>query len=119
MIAGTLEYGGSKHVATAVLEMNRKFPGIRSALNLKYEQKLIQRSKEKKFHVLSYNRAKEPMRIKKKENSSIAWGVKNSIKNATALPDMVYHKGDFGKEPMILVFGRDPNDVVKKVSRFL
>ena len=33
--AGILEYGGSKHVATAVLTIQKKFPEIRSALNIK------------------------------------------------------------------------------------
>ncbi|SVA71998.1 uncharacterized protein METZ01_LOCUS124852, partial [marine metagenome] len=27
------------------------------------------------------------------------------------------HKGDIGKEPMILIFGKNPDDVVKKASK--
>ncbi|MBF8303505.1 MAG: phosphomethylpyrimidine kinase, partial [Candidatus Dadabacteria bacterium] len=34
-IAGDLSYGGSKHVAMALITMNEKFPDIRSAINLK------------------------------------------------------------------------------------
>ena len=49
------------------------------------------------------------------KNSSIAWGITNSIK--TKLPDIIYHKGDMGKEPMILIFGKNPNDVIKKTSK--
>jgi len=32
-------------------------------------------------------------------------------------PDIIYHKGDIGKEPMILIFGKNPDDVIRKVSK--
>ena len=35
VVAGDLTYGGSKHVATALLIMNKKYPQIYSAINLK------------------------------------------------------------------------------------
>ena len=53
---------------------------------------------------------------KQKENSSISWGISNCI-NAKS-PAIIYHKGDIGKEPMILIFGNNPDDVIKKVSKF-
>ena len=65
--------------------------------------------------VLSYDRTKEPKKIKSKENSSIIWGVTNSLKNKC--PDLIYHKGDIGKEAMILIFGINPSNVIKKVSK--
>ena len=37
-VAGKLTYGGSKHVATSLLAVNKKFPKIRSAINLKYQK---------------------------------------------------------------------------------
>ena len=48
------------------------------------------------------------------ENTSISWGISNSLK--TKSPDVIYHKGDIGKEPMILIFGKDPRDVIRKTS---
>ncbi|MEJ2260663.1 MAG: bifunctional hydroxymethylpyrimidine kinase/phosphomethylpyrimidine kinase, partial [Nitrosopumilaceae archaeon] len=39
--AGELEYGGSKHVATAVISMNKKLKKIRSAINLKFSEDTI------------------------------------------------------------------------------
>jgi len=39
------------------------------------------------------------------------------MKNLETPPDVISHKGDFGKEPMIIVFGKDPNKVVDKISR--
>ncbi len=119
IIAGNLEYGGSRHVASAVVEISKKFPEIRSAINIKYDEKIIKKFKKSKFRIGFYDRRNEPTRIKKKENSSISWGIKMAIKDLKTPPDIIYHKGDFGKEPMILVFGKTPSEVMKKISCIL
>jgi len=113
--AGEIVCGGSQHVGTAVIQVSKKFPKIRSGLNIKYDPKIISKAKKSKFTVLSYDRSKEPKKSKQKENSSISWGISNSL-NAKS-PDVIYHKGDIGKEPMILIFGKNPVDVIRKVSR--
>ena len=38
IMAGELSYGGSKHVATALLSINKKYSKIQSAINLKYRK---------------------------------------------------------------------------------
>jgi len=119
VVSGTLEYGGSRHVGSALLEMRKRFPKMRAAVNIKYDPKLINRCKKIGFRVGSYNRSKEPSKIKRKENLSISWGIKQSIKNSKVSPDVIFHKGDFGKEPMIMVFGLNPREVVEKISKIL
>jgi len=115
--AGDIVYGGSQHVGTAVIQVNKKFSEIRSGLNIKYDPKIISKAKKSKYTILSYDRTKEPKKSKQKENSSISWGISNSL-NAKS-PDVIYHKGDIGKEPMILIFGKNPDDVIKKVSKLI
>ena len=100
-------------MATAVLEVSKKFPDIRSAINIKYETKLIDKAKKKGLRVTNYDRSKESRSSKKKENSSIAWGISSCLKSDP--PDIIYHKGDMGKEPMIIIFGNDPSEVIKKI----
>lgn len=117
--AGTLEYGGSKHVATAVLTMQKKFPQTRSALNIRYSQDLVKKFEKSKASISHYNRIKEPKINKIRENSSISWGINEAIKRSTTPPDIIYHKGDFGKEPMIIVFGTSPSQVLDKISKIL
>jgi hydroxymethylpyrimidine/phosphomethylpyrimidine kinase len=119
VVAGSLEYGASKHVATAVLNVQKKFPHIRSALNLKFDENLLSKFSKTKNKISSYDRTHEPKTTKLKENSSISWGVKDAIKNSVSPPDVIYHRGDFGKEPMIIVFGRNPKQVVSKVAKML
>jgi len=113
--AGDLVFGGSQHVASAVIEVSKKFPEIRSAINIKYNPKIITKAKKCKMSVLSYDRKKESKNSKLKENSSISWGVSNCLKSE--MPDMIYHKGDLGKEPMIIVFGIAPAEVVRKIKQ--
>ncbi len=114
---GNLKYGGSKHVGSAVLEVSKRFPSIRSALNIKFDKATIEGAKRKGLHVLSYDRSREPTHIKKKEGSTISWGMHKAVRNAKIPPDIIFHKGGIGKEPMILIFGRTPNDVLKKLIK--
>jgi hydroxymethylpyrimidine/phosphomethylpyrimidine kinase len=115
LTAGEIIYGGSHHVGTAVIEVSKKFPNIRSGLNIKFDSKIISKAKSCGLVVLNYDRGKEPKKSKLKEGSSIKWGINNALKIKS--PDVIYHKGDVGKEPMILVFGETPNDVMKKLSK--
>ena len=112
--AGELVFGGSQHVATAVIQVSKKFSKIRSAINIKYEPKIITNAKKHKMSVLSYDRKNESKKSKSKENSSISWGISSCLKSN--IPDIIYHKGDFGKEPMIIVFGETPAEVVRKIK---
>lgn len=118
IVAGNLTYGGSKHVATALLAMNKKFPQINSALNLKYQKTTISKIKKSKLSICSYDRTDEPKNVKIK-GSTIEWGIKKAIKDTKVTPDVIFHKGDFGKEPMIIIFGDTPNVILKKLSKIV
>jgi hydroxymethylpyrimidine kinase / phosphomethylpyrimidine kinase / thiamine-phosphate diphosphorylase len=68
--------------------------------------------------VASYNRSREPKKIKRKEGSSVSWGILAALsKNPKA--DVIYHMGDVGKEPMITVFGRNPAEIVERIKAIL
>ncbi len=118
IVAGDLEYGGSKHVATALLIMNKKFPQICSAINIKYQNQTILKIKKTKLVVSSYDRNQEPKSIKFKK-STIEWGINCAIRNSNKVLDIVYHKGDFGKEAMIIVFGKTPKNILEKISKII
>ena len=104
VVAGHLKFGGSKHVASALLEMAKKFPKIRSSINVKYDPMIIQKAEKKDLTIKNYNRKNEPLRIKKREYSSVSWGIKNAIKNSSKPPDIIFHKGDHRKRTNDLNF---------------
>ncbi|PBO84688.1 MAG: bifunctional hydroxymethylpyrimidine kinase/phosphomethylpyrimidine kinase [Thaumarchaeota archaeon] len=116
IVAGDLEYGGSKHVATAMLTVNKKFPQIQSAINIKYQNTTISKIKKLKLIVSRYDRNQEPKNVKNK-GSTIEWGIKSAIKNLKESPDVIFHNGGFGKEPMIIIFGDTPKNILKKISK--
>jgi hydroxymethylpyrimidine/phosphomethylpyrimidine kinase len=119
IIAGHLKYGGSRHVASAILEITKKFPSIRSGVNIKYDDKTIQKAISKGLKVSSYDRKQEPEEIKEKEGRTISWGIKTVITNSDTSPDIIFHKGGFGKEAMILIFGKNPTDVLRKILKII
>ena len=97
--------------------MNKKFPDVRSAINLRYNKEIISKLRKERLHISSYDRNAEPKNVKTKEGSSIEWGIKYAIKNLKEPPDVIYHKGDFGKEPMIIIFAKTPALIIEKISK--
>jgi hydroxymethylpyrimidine kinase / phosphomethylpyrimidine kinase / thiamine-phosphate diphosphorylase len=115
--ASYIEFGASRHVASAILAYMGVDPSTRSAINIRLDNKTLAACKSL-FAVSSYDRSKEPKGIKRKEGSSISWGTRNALsRNPKA--QVVYHEGDIGKEPMIMVFGRNPCEVVARIKSIL
>jgi len=98
--------------------MNKKYPETNSAINIKFQDATISKVKKSKLVMSSYDRMLEPKNVKSK-GSTIEWGIKSAMNNSKKMPDVIYHKGDFGKEPMILVFGKTPQDVLNKVIKII
>lgn len=120
---GPVEFGASDHLARAVLTYMRFYPEYRSAINIRYSREIIEEiieiAQERGFKVSFYDRREEPEEIKAKEGATIPWGIETAIKRIKERPDIIYHLGDVGKEPMILVFGRNPREVLEKIKMLI
>ena len=115
--ASYIKFGASSHVASAVLAYKGVNPDFMSAINIRFDDRIVDICKSL-FTVSSYDRSQEPKKIKRTEGSSVAWGIHTALsKNRFA--DVIYHRGDIGKEPMITVFGRNPAEVVSKIKAIL
>lgn len=117
--AGNVSFGASKHVATAVLAAMRHDKTIRAAMNIKYDESIIKICRALGLEVSNYDRTKEPKSVKKKEGMSVKWGIQQAVAKTGAVPDVIYHIGDWGKEPMIILFGNKPMDVMRTVWAIL
>jgi hydroxymethylpyrimidine/phosphomethylpyrimidine kinase len=106
--------GGSKHVASAVLVAHSMDRRVRAAMNVRYDERILESAVRLGMSVSSYDRSREPPEIKGVEGMTIRWGVREAFNQAGKVTDIVYHLGDFGKEPMITIFGENAVDVVKK-----
>lgn len=107
------EFGVSSHMARLILTIMKHDPSKHSAMNIKYDPKIIEICKKLCLKVSFYDRNDEPEDIKKIEGSTIPWGVEASIERIDEVPDVIYHKGAWGKEPSISLIGTDAVDVAE------
>ncbi len=111
------EFGASQHIAKIILTALRYHPEMRSAMNLRFSDDLLARARKVGLFLGHFSRRDEPAWVKRREGSSLSWGVEQVLRKTRTVPDLIYDRGDVGKEPMIRVLGRDPEEVVKKVLR--
>jgi hydroxymethylpyrimidine kinase/phosphomethylpyrimidine kinase len=115
--ASYIKFGVSTHVASAVIAYMSVNPDFRSAINIRFDKTIVDVCKSL-FSVASYDRTKEPKKIKRKEGSTVAWGILAAL-SKNPIAEVIYHTGDVGKEPMICLFGRNPREVVNKIKAIL
>jgi hydroxymethylpyrimidine kinase/phosphomethylpyrimidine kinase len=115
-VSSSPKFGASKHVAKTLITVRKYSPMIRAAINIKFSEKILQICKELKLTLSSYDRTQEPTEIKLKEGMTTKWGAEQAIKKFGGVPDVIYHKGDWGKEPMIIILGQTPTDLTKKIK---
>ena len=112
-----IEFGASQHIASAVLSYMNIDPLMRSGFNIKYDKKII-KILESFMKVSEYDRRLEPQKIKTKEGYTIQWGIKKAIlKNKWVRG--IYHKGDIGKEPMVIMFGHHPGEIIEYLKKII
>lgn len=115
--ASYVKFGASSHVASALIAYMNVNPDFRCAINIRFDRRIVDVCRSL-FSISSYDRAQEPKKIKRREGSSVTWGILAALsKNRFA--EVIYHKGDIGKEPMITLFGRNPAEVVSKINAIL
>jgi len=100
------EFGASKHVATAVLAMRSAAPQRRGALNLKTSDKLLNALTDAGLSTAEFEA-----------------GYENRYQRLTDLlartdptPEVLYHEGAFGIEPITYVFGESAADAVATLT---
>jgi hydroxymethylpyrimidine/phosphomethylpyrimidine kinase len=113
---GLIKFGESRHLGSMLIEVNKKWPSIRACMNIRYSEDVLRALRELGFKLSSFDRAKEPLKVKLKEGMSLRWGAQEAIRSLIEEPDAIYDLGDLGKEPMIRIFGKDALDVVRKVE---
>jgi predicted fused transcriptional regulator/phosphomethylpyrimidine kinase len=112
-ICGNLDFGASKHIASIVLAAMTFDPRMRSALNLRYSQQTLKQCERLGFRLGSFDRSFEPATV----SSTMEWGTQQAIQATGIVPDIISDAGGLGKEPMIRVLGKNPQDVLAKITK--
>jgi len=107
---GCARFGASKHIARIVLAASSRNPEMRCAMNIRYSDENLELCRKARLAIGTFDRAKEPEGV-----SSMTWGVLWAIDKRGSVPDIIFDKGGHGKEPMIRLLGKSPEDVVSKL----
>ncbi len=109
------EMGASSHLARAILEVMKRHPEVRAGVNILYTGKVLEAASRLGYRAAGYDRRMEPPEVKAREGATIPWGVNVALdKLGGGAPDLIYHYGDWGKEPMAIILGRTAVDAVGK-----
>jgi predicted fused transcriptional regulator/phosphomethylpyrimidine kinase/predicted transcriptional regulator len=98
------QFGASKHLASILLNFKQR--DIRAIINLRFNEGLISRVKMNKMLYIIMDREKFS-------------SVEEYVKNLNEKIDFLVDPGTFGIEPMLYVFGKDPEDLINKIKIIL
>jgi len=98
-------------MARALMAATAADPGVRCVMNLRFSEETVKRLESFGLEMGSFDRTNEPDSV-----SSMEWGTGEAIKDIGHVPDVIYDRGGTGKEPMVRVLGRDPQDVLGKIA---
>ncbi|MBN1682317.1 bifunctional hydroxymethylpyrimidine kinase/phosphomethylpyrimidine kinase [Candidatus Bathyarchaeota archaeon] len=107
-------FGVSNHISKTILAIQRFDTNKRAAINLRYDEDILEICKKNGLRISWYDRREEPEEYKKKEGSTTFWGAEEAVKRIGMVPDVIYHLGDWGKEPMIVLIGNTAVEVAER-----
>jgi len=110
---GEIEFGASSHLARAVLKMMEFDSSKRAAINIRLTDANLAGCRKMGLRVSHYDRKEESEDIKRREGATIPWGIENAVRKARGIVDVVYQSGEVGREPSLIIFGRDARSVVR------
>jgi hydroxymethylpyrimidine kinase/phosphomethylpyrimidine kinase len=108
-----VRFGASSHLARAVLSMMEFDSSKRAAVNVRLTEANLKSCRKLGLRISYYERSEEPKSVKRREGATIPWGIESAVKRAKGIPDVVYHRGEVGKEPSLIIFGNTAREVVK------
>jgi hydroxymethylpyrimidine/phosphomethylpyrimidine kinase len=108
-------FGVSRHVAGIVLTVMSYDDAYRSAMDIMFSDELVGICRDLGYDVAEFSRQDEPDEVRKREGSSLSWGVRQVLEAKASIPDMIFDRGGVGKEPVIRILGRDPAAVARMV----
>jgi hydroxymethylpyrimidine kinase/phosphomethylpyrimidine kinase len=114
LIPAAPAFGASRHIAAIILTAMTTHPELRCAMNVKFFEGVEDLAPLLHLKVAAFDRSAEPPEVKAREGSTLAWGVASILKPGASPPDLIYDRGEKGKEPMIRILGTNPMSVAEK-----
>lgn len=106
-------FGASRHIAAAILTAMQTFPSLRAALNLRYFDGVEDLALLLHLRAAACGLGREASE-NPDEGETLAQRVGAVLGPGQAPPDLILDRGAWGREPMILLLGTDPEVVAEK-----
>ncbi|MHA1257745.1 MAG: thiamine-phosphate synthase family protein [Promethearchaeota archaeon] len=117
---GEVKFGASNHTARLVLTAKKFDNSINFVMNLKYIPRVIDSLQTKSsLDLIEFERETQPATVEKKEDSTMQWLIRKSFEKYKKIPDIIWDKGAIGKEPMMRLFAKTSENVVKKLKEIM
>lgn len=118
--AGKPVFGASSHMARLIIEYRKYDPSVRAGINFANTPDLtrwLERYCTKNGWVFGViDRRNEPEEIRDAEGASMPWKVNEAIRAAGDRPPKIFYEtGAVGKEPVSVLVGRDPLEIVEQI----
>ncbi|BEQ14392.1 bifunctional hydroxymethylpyrimidine kinase/phosphomethylpyrimidine kinase [Desulfoferula mesophila] len=113
--AGPVRPGASSHVAKIVLAAMAADPNMRAAMACRFDEALVERARSLGWSVGEFSRAEEPPEVKQREGSSLEWGTTEVIRRLGKVPEVIFDRGESGKEPVLRLLARNPGAIVDRL----
>jgi len=110
-------FGASRHIAALILTAGERYPHLRAAMNIKYIEGIEDLAPLLQLRLACFDRAQEPPEVKVREGGTLTWGVASVLdvlKSWEQPPDLIAHRGEVGREPILHILGEDPMSVAEK-----
>jgi hydroxymethylpyrimidine/phosphomethylpyrimidine kinase len=101
-------FGASSQAAALCLACMKYYPFVRSAAAINYDQRTVARAREIGLSTISTERRKGP--------GAGDLVVESALERTDGPPDIIYDRADAGKDGIIRLFARDPQELIKKME---
>jgi len=119
MPTGPIRFGVTNHTGRLLLSAKKFDNGINAVINLKYTPKTIIKLSETNLSIVNVDRSDQSKEDISIENKTMDWVVQEAYKKLNMIPDVIYDTGEKGKEPMIRLFAKNADDLIKKLRLFI
>ena len=108
---GEPAYGGSRHTATVLLAMRRRWPELRSAIVIRYEEEYVRKLERMGCRLILSG----PHRSR----SELIKDITKLISEFNEAPDALVDLGGVGIEPVIYIFNKRATSVTEKALKLI
>ncbi len=113
---GCVRFGASDHLARLILHAGKIDESIRAVMNVRFDEKILDAVLECGYKTFQIEREGK---VEEREGSTMEWIMRKIRDKNMKIPDVIYDRGFPGKEAMIRVFGKDPDEVMDKIENIL